>query len=585
MFWKQKKYANRMDPYKDLLKMANNENTFKGSRIYFLDNLRTFIIFLVVLFHAGWVYESSGIGALFWIVDDYSTNHFADTLNYILDIFIMTTIFFISGYFALPSLKSKNGWAFIKAKFKRLIIPWGIAVLTLMPLYKIIFLYSRNIPQENWTNYFHFSNGIFSQSWLWFLPVLFMFEMLYLCGSNLNLKLPWIGLKGGIGGVFVLGLIYSFSIDMLNAQGWTKTVLLDFQNERLLIYFMIFLLGGLCYKLKTFDSKPKGKKLYIAVLCTVWIPISLYQFLYIQSLLNPGVFVFSEIVDTLLLWFNYHLSLLSLLYIMINFFRYYLDKQGKIIKELNHNSYNVYIIHVIVIGGIALTMLNTAIPSLLKFLILTVSALGVSNLIVYFYRKFIKSKILNNRMEKSAMKTVTTMLVFILLTVAGCGKQEDSSKEKGESPKPPGVSLHVAALQGNIDAVRQHIKAGSDLNQKDAYGSSPLIIAITFGKTEVAKALIDAGADMKVKNNEGATPLHIAAFLCRTEIVEALLGKGADKNAKNNGGSTVLETVAGPFGDVKGIYDSIGKALKPLGLKLDYERIKMTRPKIAEMLR
>jgi len=43
-------------------------------------------------------------------------------------------------------------------------------------------------------------------------------------------------------------------------------------------------------------------------------------------------------------------------------------------------------------GGIALTMLNTAIPSLLKYLILTVSTYVASNLIVYFYRKVIKSK-------------------------------------------------------------------------------------------------------------------------------------------------------------------------------------------------
>ncbi len=188
-------------------------------------------------------------------------------------------------------------------------------------------------------------------------------------------------------------------------------------------------------------------------------------------------------------------------------------------------------------------------------------------------------------LEEKTMKTVTAaMLVAILLTAAGCGKQENSSKEKGQSPKPPGVSLHTAALQGNIGAVRQHIKADSDLDEKDAYGSSPLIIAATFGKTEVAKALIEAGADMKITNNDGSTPLHIAAFLCRTEIVKTLLDKGADKNVKNNFGRTALESVSGPFDNVKGIYDSIGKGLKPLGLKLDYEQIKKTRPKIAEML-
>jgi hypothetical protein len=70
----------------------------------------------------------------------------------------------------------------------------------------------------------------------------------------------------------------------------------------------------------------------------------------------------------------------------------------------------------------------------------------------------------------------------------------------------------------------------------------------------------------------------------RTEIVRALLDKGTDKNARNKAGRTALESVAGPFDDVKGIYDSIGKGLRPLGLKLDYERIIIARPRIAWML-
>ena len=56
-----------------------------------------------------------------------------------------------------------------------------------------------------------------------------------------------------------------------------------------------------------------------------------------------------------------------------------------------------------------------------------------------------------------------------------------------------------------------------------SWGSTPLIIAATFGKTEVARALIEAGADLGMRNNHGSTPLHVAAFLCRPEIVEAML--------------------------------------------------------------
>jgi len=554
----------------------------RGNRIYFLDNLRTFMIFLVILCHAGGVYESSGAWASFWIVDDPSTNNLSGLLFLIMDIFTMPTIFFISGFFAPLSMKNKKRWAFLKSKFKRLIIPWIIAVLTLIPLYKIIFLYSRNLPQESWTTYFHWSNRIWSQNWLWFLPVLFLFNILYLLFSKVKYSVPNISLKCAVFGAFLIGFVYSVSMDIFSLRGWTKIGLLDFQNERLLIYFMAFLLGALCFRRKVFEAKPKGRMLYIIANSIAWIPVTFYIFFLLYPWFKPGSFIVSKIADRLIVWFGFHLSLFCLAYATIETFRRYLNRQGKLLNELNKNSYHVYIIHVIVMGSLALAMLNTTIPSLLKFLLLTVTTFGASNLIISCYRKCIKSRISNNGLEKSTMKTVTTaILIVTLLLVAGCRKQENPDKEE----RPPRVSLHMAALQGNLDAIRQHIDAGSDLNKKDAYGSSPLIVAATFGKTETARALIDAGADMRITNNEGSTPLHIAAFLCRTEIVRVLLDKGADKTLPNKAGRTALESVSRPFDDVKGIYDGLGAALGPLGLKLDYERIKMTRPRITEMLR
>ena len=155
----------------------------------------------------------------------------------------------------------------------------------------------------------------------------------------------------------------------------------------------------------------------------------------------------------------------------------------------------------------------------------------------------------------------------------------------GQEAPAPSVSIHLAALQGNAEAVREHIKAGSDLNAKDPYGSTPLIIAATFGKTEVARALIEAGADLDMTNNDGATALHASAFLCHTEIVEALMEAGANKYLRNRFGSTALESVTAPFDEAEGVYDSFAQALGPLGLELDYEQIRQTRPLIAEMLR
>jgi len=175
------------------------------------------------------------------------------------------------------------------------------------------------------------------------------------------------------------------------------------------------------------------------------------------------------------------------------------------------------------------------------------------------------------------MKQIMIAIVAVMFLV-GCSDSEPPAM-------PPSVSLPDAAWDGNLEAVKLHTAAGSNLNEKNASGAIPLTNAASSGQTEVVKALIEAGADVNSRNKEGATPLHAAAFLCRTDIVKILLDNGADKNARNNAGATALESVAGPFEDVKGIYDYIGAILGPAGLKLDYERIAATRPKIAEMLR
>ncbi|MGD8727355.1 MAG: ankyrin repeat domain-containing protein [Gemmatimonadales bacterium] len=134
--------------------------------------------------------------------------------------------------------------------------------------------------------------------------------------------------------------------------------------------------------------------------------------------------------------------------------------------------------------------------------------------------------------------TKVALLTVSLLAPSLAGRQE---------PSAPTVSLHTAAFHGDLAAVTQHIAAGSDLDARDAYGSTPLTVAATFDKSEVARALIEAGADLDIANNDGGTALHAAAFLCRTEIVDALLAAGANKYRRDHFGNTPLESVTAPF--------------------------------------
>jgi len=175
------------------------------------------------------------------------------------------------------------------------------------------------------------------------------------------------------------------------------------------------------------------------------------------------------------------------------------------------------------------------------------------------------------------------MVTILLVGAATTACTQSKSDSKGTAPS---VDIHTAVVTGNKEALLQHIKAGTNINEKDPFGgSSPLISAAVFGKPEEAKILIDAGADLNFQNNDGSTALHTAAFFCRPEIVKMLLTKGADKNIKNKYGATPYMSVAGSFEESKGAYDMMGKVLGPMGLKLDYSYIEKTRPEIATMLK
>jgi uncharacterized protein len=189
----------------------------------------------------------------------------------------------------------------------------------------------------------------------------------------------------------------------------------------------------------------------------------------------------------------------------------------------------------------------------------------------------------------NSLKKVTAGIIFLaaLLFMVSCKSKEDTASQDSQANiKPPQIDIHTAVITENMDALKQHIAAGTDLNEKDPFGgSSPLISASLFGKTEMARVLIEAGADLNFQNNDGATALHTAAFFCRPEIVQMLLDKGADKTIRNKFGATAYESVANPFGEVKNTYDIMGKVLGPMGLKLDYPYIEKTRPEIAAMLK
>ena len=74
------------------------------------------------------------------------------------------------------------------------------------------------------------------------------------------------------------------------------------------------------------------------------------------------------------------------------------------------------------------------------------------------------------RVDRSfAMKSILVSIVAAVLVV-GC-----ATTQQPEPPtaKAPDISIHDAAREGNIEAVKQHLDAGTDVNAKDEEGLTP----------------------------------------------------------------------------------------------------------------
>ena len=93
----------------------------------------------------------------------------------------------------------------------------------------------------------------------------------------------------------------------------------------------------------------------------------------------------------------------------------------------------------------------------------------------------------------------------------------------------PKISIHKAVETGNIDAVKKHLAAGTDVNvNADAESLvTPLHVASVFGKSEISELLINSGADVNALMKDGRTPLDLASELKKTETAALLQKHGA----------------------------------------------------------
>ena len=182
---------------------------------------------------------------------------------------------------------------------------------------------------------------------------------------------------------------------------------------------------------------------------------------------------------------------------------------------------------------------------------------------------------------------ITTIATIELVGCAAKQKEFDASNKieghdlkifyTDKTAKASDISMHKAAEEGNILAVKQHLAAGTDFNALNNFGETPLDLAEgeiadfilkSGGKTsvwlradesihlaaeaghiEAVKKHLASGADVNEKDkdelNDGFTPLHHAAYKGYKKLVKIIIESGANINSTSDKQVTPLNTAVG----------------------------------------
>jgi len=120
----------------------------------------------------------------------------------------------------------------------------------------------------------------------------------------------------------------------------------------------------------------------------------------------------------------------------------------------------------------------------------------------------------------------------VLLAAAWLGPRTPHAQT---APTPEEIAayggLHAAAAAGDVAAIERWVRAGADVNSRDASRRTPLMVAVYGRHPAAVEALIKAGANVNAFDHARYDALTIAAVANDPAMLKILLASGANAGA------------------------------------------------------
>lgn len=349
-------------------------------RLIYVDNIRWTMVILVLTMHACDTYSPFGN----WYYTDRHSGSTSTTLFFavyqsFLQAFFMGLLFFMAGYFTVPSVEAKGAASFVRDRFVRLGIPTLLYMFLIGPLtqYFLSDTWGGGGFVHQWLTHLRDGEWLSESGPMWFCAVLLIFCIAYASASVVAsaplrriVKVPSNLRIGGFLGAMAL---MTFLVRIVAPE---NVAVLNVHVGDCLQYILMFVAGTLAYRgnwLTCFRSRSAQNW----ALCSLGMAAPL---LLLLVLIRPSLGDNTNVYNGGANWISAckclweALICIGMSFAIISGYRQRFNRQGMLARWFSNNAFAVYVFHPPVLIALAIALHRVNAPAVPKAVLLSLLA-------------------------------------------------------------------------------------------------------------------------------------------------------------------------------------------------------------------